>query len=291
MRRITSALFLDFDNIFSGLLALDRAAAFVLAEDPGTLVDGLGGHGLGDAAHRDLLVRRVYLNPNGTVPDAAPANGDGRLRFDRFRPHLVRAGFEVIDCPALTLQHKNAADIRIVMDVLAALDAPVRYDEIIVASSDADFTPLLLKLRAQDRRTTILTANDPVPAYQAVADRHIGGQSLLSLLTPATDGPGKLSTGAKAQSTCQPRNIEDSQKEAEARTSAALARLVTDASGPLPLSSTGTALRKAAGGEIIQTTKWFGHKQLGRFIKARRSDLRVNASHVWDPSRHKAPAA
>lgn len=38
MLRITSALFLDFDNIFSGLLALDREAAFALAERPGRLL-------------------------------------------------------------------------------------------------------------------------------------------------------------------------------------------------------------------------------------------------------------
>lgn len=291
MRRITSALFLDFDNIFSGLFALDRAAAFALAEDPGRLVDGLGGHGLANAAHRDLLVRRVYLNPNGSVPDAAPANGEGRLRFDRFRPHLVRAGFEVIDCPALTPQHKNAADIRIVIDALDALDAPVRYDEIIVASSDADFTPLLLKLRADDRRTTIMTANDPVPAYQAVADRHIGGRSLISLLVPVASAQANLSSAAKAPSKRQAHNVDVSPKGAEARTCAALAQLMADASGPVGLSSTGTTLRKAAGGEVIQTTKWFGYKQLGLFIKARRPDLRVNANQVWDPSRHRAPAA
>ena len=37
--------------------------------------------------------------------------------FPFVRHHFLRAGFEVIDCPPLTAQLKNSADIRMVMDV------------------------------------------------------------------------------------------------------------------------------------------------------------------------------
>lgn len=202
MQRITSALFLDFDNIFSGLLDLDREAALALAEHPDELIHELTTHGMHDGVRRDLLVRRAYLNPTGIVRDKELGNDQGILYLNRFRPHLVRAGFEVIDCPALTMRQKNAADIRIVIDVLGALESPVRYDEIIVASSDSDFTPLLLKLRANDRRTTIITAGTLAPAYQAVADTYIDEQQLIALLLPSiastVDEPGDTHDGLES---------------------------------------------------------------------------------------------
>jgi uncharacterized LabA/DUF88 family protein len=52
----------------------------------------------------------------------------------------------VIDCPPLTSQNKNGADIRMVMDILDALNHQTRFNEFILLSSDADFTPLLTRL-------------------------------------------------------------------------------------------------------------------------------------------------
>jgi hypothetical protein len=46
----------------------------------------------------------------------------------------------------------------------------VNYDEFIVFSADADFTPVLRKLRRWDRRTTVLAVGFPSAAYRASAD-------------------------------------------------------------------------------------------------------------------------
>lgn len=298
MRRITSALFLDFDNIFSGLLALDRDAALALAKRPGDLIERLSVHALADDTRRDLLVRRAYLNPNGTVQDALLGNENGRLYLGRFRPHLVRAGYEVIDCPALTARHKNAADIRIVIDVLAALDAPVRYDEIIVASSDADFTPLLVKLRSEDRRTTIITAGVLAPAYQAVADRYIDVQSLISLLVPSPDTgddadaacPSAAASATEHSSEAAPLDVAGPPEQAAAQAHAVLTSLMSGVPDPVNLAFAGSALHQVVGGDVIRATNWFGHRTLTEFIKASDPDLRVTANQVWDPSRHEEPA-
>lgn len=185
MRRITSALFLDFDNIFSGLLEVDRAAAMALVEQTGAVLDRLQMLDEQTGVRRDLLVRRAYLNPTGRARDPEAEPGSPHIPFSRYRPHLMRAGFEVIDCPALTKGQKNAADIRMVIDVLDVVAGPVRYDEVIVASSDSDFTPLLVRLRAADRRTMIVTAGTLAPPYRAVADRHVADSELISLLTGA----------------------------------------------------------------------------------------------------------
>jgi len=279
MRRITSALFLDFDNIFSGLLEADRDAAMALVERPGAFIDRLGSLDADSEVQRDLLVRRAYLNPKGTVPDPE-SRPNPRLHLSRYRPHLMRAGFEVIDCPALTAGQKNAADIRMVIDVLDAVAGPVRYDEIIIASSDADFTPLLLKLRAGDRRTMILTAGTLAPPYRAVADRFIDETQLIGLLL-----------GSDEAGTEEPSEPLSPQAEASAEEQAVAAVMETVAASPaaVSLSAVGNAVHDRVGTDTVRATKWFGRATLTRFVQVRQPHLVVNTLSVWDPARHDGP--
>jgi hypothetical protein len=92
-------------------------------------------------------LRRCYLNPD---------------KFRRHRTGFVRAGFTVHDCPPLTTRGKNAADLWMAVDILDAIAHPTGFEEFIILASDADFTPVLLRLREHDRRTTLV--NDPLMA-------------------------------------------------------------------------------------------------------------------------------
>lgn len=154
-----SALFVDFDNVFSGLRRLDPAAADRFASEPQTwmrwIAETLEPPPHACAGARRLLVRRCYLNPQV---------------YQRFRPAFNRAGFEIIDCPAMTSGGKTSTDIHMVLDIVDLLQHQVHYDEFIVLSADADFTPVLRKLRRWDRRTTVLAIGFPSAAYQASAD-------------------------------------------------------------------------------------------------------------------------
>ena len=132
-----SALFVDFDNTYLALSELDAEAAEAFAERPqvwfGWLEKSLPLPAeLDGSSGRNILVRRCYLNPKA---------------FHYFRPHFVRAGFEVIDCPSFTGQGKNSADIKMVIDALDVMNHPdVAYDEFVILSGDADFIPLLLQI-------------------------------------------------------------------------------------------------------------------------------------------------
>ena len=155
-----SALFVDFDNVYSGLRKLDPAIADRFARQPLEWVNWVIGElELPDhapaGARRRLLVRRCYLNPQA---------------YQRFRPSFNLAGFEIIDCPALTSEGKTSTDIHMVLDIIDLLQHEARYDEFIVFSADADFTPVLRKLRCWDRRTTVLAIGFPSAAYRASAD-------------------------------------------------------------------------------------------------------------------------
>lgn len=113
---------------------------------------------------RSILLRRCYLSPR---------------RFGRHRPSFTRAGFDVIDCPALTMRGKNSADIRMVIDIFDALQHETWFDEFIILSSDSDFTPVLSRLRAHDRRTTVLTVGNISGAYRGACDLMIGSEDFI----------------------------------------------------------------------------------------------------------------
>lgn len=291
--RVRSALFIDFDNIFSGLLALDRAAAEAFANEPGRWLDRLGTAELAPGWRRDFLVRRAYLNPSGWVPDAAWGNEAGRLYLQRFRPNLTRAGFEVVDCPALTSRQKNAADIRMVIDVLDVLDARAHYDEILLASSDADFTPLLQRVRADDRRTGIITAGPVAPAYRSVADWCLDEEELISLLAdPRADGPVPVDLDGAADAEGPPSEVAgDVDVDGIREEAAALARqLIADRPEATYLAQLGLALRERFGAEITSSS-WFGYRTLGGFVRSLGPGLTVDELFVWDPQVHPDPGS
>lgn len=155
-----SALFVDFDNVFSQLRQLQPEAAERFARHPSEWIGWLTGslalpepHEEGE--RRRLLVRRCYLNPNW---------------YQAYRHAFLRAGFEIVDCPPVTSQGKTSTDIHMVLDIVDLLQHETRCDEFIVFSADADFTPVLRKLRRYDRRTTVLAIGFPSAAYQASAD-------------------------------------------------------------------------------------------------------------------------
>ncbi len=166
MTELRSAIFLDFDNLVSGLR--DGAGpefALRFAEKPEAWLAPL----LGDRPRRALL-RRCYMNPAGTMED-----GDGsRVRYAEFRWVMMAAGFEVMDCPKLT-RLKNAADVRIALDAMEAMLSPLtRYDEFILLSTDSDFVPLLQRLRAADRRTRLVAHPAVGRVVSSAADEVIG---------------------------------------------------------------------------------------------------------------------
>jgi NYN domain len=283
MMKLRSVLFVDFDNIFGGLMELDRIAGLSFAREPARWVERLGTYGLADERERRFLQCRAYLNPAGWISDKELGNDAGRLYLQKFRPNLTRAGFEAIDCPTLTLGQKNAADIRIVIDVLSSLDSDSPFDEFVIASSDADFTPLLHRLRARDRRIVVISAGNAAPSYHSVADDFIGPEVLISiLLDPSADAGPATSAQAITPSTLTDTSLREA---AEHCVSDRLAQ--SDA--PLYLAQVGKLLRSNLG-DTIDRTSWFGHGGLTAFLRSVDDGrLGVDQVFVWDPERHEAP--
>lgn len=191
-----SALFVDFDNVFSQLRQLQPDAAERFARHPSEWIGWLTSalalpEPHEDGERRRLLVRRCYLNPNW---------------YQTYRHAFLRAGFEIVDCPPVTSQGKTSTDIHMVLDIVDLLQHETRCDEFIVFSADADFTPVLRKLRRYDRRTTVLAIGFPSAAYQASADLLIDERVFLrDALALAQPAPEAVAEAGEARAAAAPR--------------------------------------------------------------------------------------
>ncbi|MEZ4225493.1 MAG: NYN domain-containing protein [Polyangiaceae bacterium] len=72
-------------------------------------------------------------------------------RYKSARRPLHEAGFELIEIPHVSYSGKNSADIRLVVDALDLCYTKSHVDVFVVVSGDSDFSPLVSKLRENDK--------------------------------------------------------------------------------------------------------------------------------------------
>lgn len=266
-----AALFVDFENVHRGLCESSPEAGRRFATQPARWVQWME-RTLGplvvdlDDQPRKLLRRICYLEP---------------ARSGQYRPYFTRAGFRVVDCPALTTMGKNSADIHMVLDILDTLTHPERYDEFILLSVDADFTPVLLRLREHDRRTAMLVSGPAAAALQAACDFAIPDSVFLDEALGLEDEP-----------TPPPPPIE--LDDLRLRMEQVVRDLVSSAAEPVVMARVAHEVRKEVG-ISVDTTNWAGSGSFGKFIAQMtdeylRVDSRRSPGWLYDPTRHTASA-
>jgi len=72
-------------------------------------------------------------------------------RYKEFRPAMHEAAFELIEIPHVRQAGKNSADIRMVVDALDLCYTKPHVDTFVVISGDSDFSPLVAKLRENNK--------------------------------------------------------------------------------------------------------------------------------------------
>ncbi|MEV4465099.1 NYN domain-containing protein [Micromonospora echinofusca] len=294
MNHVRAALYLDFDNVFSGLYKLDPDVAVHFAEDPGGWLRRLATTATTGGTRR-WLVLRCYLNPAGWVYRTDPGEEQPRLYYSKFRPSFVRAGFDVIDCPRYN-STKNAADIRIVVDAVDALSADTRYDEFVIASGDSDMTPLLQRLRRSDRRTMIVSPADAAEAFTAIADQVLDSQHLLALVQGESidldDEPDSEAEEFDEHVVAADRDPPASgQSDAYEAFRSLVTQEYATATEPLNMASLATRLRKQLE-PSVSDSNWFGFGTFNRAVASLTlPNLRTSGHLLWDTSRHPAPEA
>ena len=105
------------------------------------------------------------------------------------RQNFVRDGWEVVDTPPLTNRGKTSADTHIVMDVLDAVAQYPHVDEYIIMAADADYTPLVIRLRKHMKKSVVYAAAATSVAYRAACDSTIDEEDLIAILSADVGEP------------------------------------------------------------------------------------------------------
>jgi len=72
-------------------------------------------------------------------------------RYREFKKPMHEAAFELIEIPHVRMSGKNSADIRMVVDALDLCYTKSHVDTFIIISGDSDFSPLVSKLRENNK--------------------------------------------------------------------------------------------------------------------------------------------
>ena len=124
IQTINMALFCDFENIALGVKDTDSAKF-----DIGMVLERLWLKG-------NIVVKKVYCD---------------WARYKEFNGVMHEASFELIDIPHVRQSGKNSADIRMVVDALDLCYTKEHVDTFVIISGDSDFSPLVSKLRENNK--------------------------------------------------------------------------------------------------------------------------------------------
>jgi len=118
------ALFCDFENVALGVRDADYADFDIVKVLEKLLLKG------------NIVVKKAYADWS---------------RYKVFRPAMHEASFELIEIPHVRQSGKNSADIRLVVDALDLCYTKEHVDTFVIISGDSDFSPLVSKLRENNK--------------------------------------------------------------------------------------------------------------------------------------------
>lgn len=118
------ALFCDFENIALGVRDASYAKFDIALVLERLLLKG------------NIVVKKAYCDWE---------------RYKSFKSDMHEASFEMIEIPHLRQSGKNSADIRMVVDALDLCYTKSHVDTFVVISGDSDFSPLVSKLRENNK--------------------------------------------------------------------------------------------------------------------------------------------
>ena len=283
MNRIKTALYIDFDNVYLSLLNDYSESVARRFANPSRWMPWLEtGAYVTDRddlmGERSILIRRCYGSPDRMRP---------------FRAYFTRSGFQVVDCPPLTTSGKNSADIVMTLDIADAIEHRTRFDEFVILSSDADFTPVALRLRAYDRITSILANPQTAAAFRSCCDVVINMEDFEPVV-----GDGSERAVASGVPAPEARDNARALTDADGGLDALRADIKTAideelAAAPEPVVIGSLAMRIQQRWPVVRESDWLGTGGFKNFLReVVDGDVRLSLTppgFVYDPRRHKAP--
>jgi uncharacterized protein (TIGR00288 family) len=181
------ALFCDFENIALGVRDANYARFEINEVLERLLVKG------------NIVVKKAYCDWD---------------RYKGFKTDMHEAAFELIEIPHVRQSGKNSADIRMVVDALDLCYTKEHVDTFVVISGDSDFSPLVSKLRENNKEVIgVGVKNSTSDLLIANCDEFIYYDDLIRIAErrkPTKKRTTKKESGAEEQSrrTRQERRAE-----------------------------------------------------------------------------------
>jgi uncharacterized protein (TIGR00288 family) len=127
------ALFIDFDNIALGLKGAPKKKFEVRLVLERLLEKG------------KIIIKKAYADWS---------------RYPEYKNELHGAGIEMMEIPKRKISGKNSADIRLAVDAMDLCYGKEHLDTFVIVSGDSDFSPLVSKLRENNKSVIGLGMRD-----------------------------------------------------------------------------------------------------------------------------------
>jgi uncharacterized protein (TIGR00288 family) len=135
-------------------------------------------------------------------------------RYKEFKADMHEASFEMIEIPHVRMSGKNSADIRMVVDALDLCYTKSHVDTFVIISGDSDFSPLVSKLRENDKTVIgVGVKNSSSDLLVANCDEFIFYDDLVRE-KPSQRPPKKKPPSKPASTEGTPKDGEDKTEEA-----------------------------------------------------------------------------
>jgi uncharacterized protein (TIGR00288 family) len=181
------ALFCDFENVALGVRDAQYAAFDIQKVLERLLLKG------------NIVVKKAYCDWE---------------RYKEFKKTMHEAAFELIEIPHVRQSGKNSADIRMVVDALDLCYTKEHVDTFVVISGDSDFSPLVSKLRENNKLVIgVGVKQSSSDLLIANCDEFIFYDDLVREAKKPRRG-GRRPPPAKTEGAPAPRTDEDKKQEA-----------------------------------------------------------------------------
>jgi len=174
--------------------------------------------GVRDAKYAQFDIKKVLerlLLKGSIVVKKAYCDWD---RYKEFKATMHEAAFELIEIPHVRQSGKNSADIRMVVDALDLCYTKAHVDTFVIISGDSDFSPLVSKLRENNKYVIGIGVKDSTSdLLSANCDEFIFYDDLVRAQEAkkkqaAKKAPAKPASGAAKSP--EAKNEEDKRQEA-----------------------------------------------------------------------------
>ena len=150
------------------------------------------------------------------------------------------------------------------MDIRDILTHDTYFDEFIILSGDADFTPVLHRLRAHARRTVVFANDHTAQPYTALSDGEIRELNLIALLTSSRTLSGATTREITTQPAVPAIDVEAARKAVLSE----VIDFVRNAPQAVPLETLADRAVRIVGREKTVGTNWGGYGSFRELLLA-----------------------